>query len=530
MELLVIGIDGATFKVINPLRKRGILPNIDGLIKEGVRANLESTFPPVSPAAWTSLATGKNPGKTGVFDGLNVVDRENFELNAISSSDIRKSSPFWDYLDREGKKIGIINYPFLNPVYEVNGFMVSGIGSDPNDSKVMYPPEIKKELMDRCENYRIHVPWHKPKYRDNVPLFLKHISEVLNTNEEVLNYILTKELDLLIFVISASDFIQHYMWKYIDPEHPDYEKKESRKYRPYFRRFWHRIDKMVGTASKAVNKNKIIVSDHGFGPHRGTFFVNRWLEQNKYLKRKWTFRVIKRKLGQLFENANFKLYTILKKLVEKANKLMFQKEEKDRSSSSRIINLDKTISFCPPNSSLVGKIYLNLNKKNLTQEKVATLKRRLITELEHFFDEHDLKITSHLKKDLYHGKFTKYLPEVVFSIKDFEYSIRAGFNRKTYYPYPRNPHHSGKHKKKGIFIGNGPDFRNGELNDISIYDIAPTILHMFGIDIDSEIDGKVLKEVFKKDSEFYNREVCYEKPEKERVRHKIKNLKDKNKI
>ena len=67
-KLLVIGLDGASFNVLDPLIEKGHLPTISKLITGGVRSNLETTFPPITAVAWSSFMTGKNPGKHGIFE------------------------------------------------------------------------------------------------------------------------------------------------------------------------------------------------------------------------------------------------------------------------------------------------------------------------------------------------------------------------------------------------------------------------------------------------------------------------------
>jgi predicted AlkP superfamily phosphohydrolase/phosphomutase len=64
-KLLVIGLDGASFNVLDPLIEKGYLPNLSKLIFEGSRADLETTFPPITAVAWSSFMTGKNPRKHG---------------------------------------------------------------------------------------------------------------------------------------------------------------------------------------------------------------------------------------------------------------------------------------------------------------------------------------------------------------------------------------------------------------------------------------------------------------------------------
>ncbi len=112
-KLLIIGLDGATWDVLMPLIRNNRLPIFKKLVKNGSYGILESTIPPVTGAAWLSLATGKTPGKTGVIDFLNRKDRS-YKLYPTSSADFKGRS-FWDYLSKANKKVGIFNYPCYFP-------------------------------------------------------------------------------------------------------------------------------------------------------------------------------------------------------------------------------------------------------------------------------------------------------------------------------------------------------------------------------------------------------------------------------
>ncbi|MGV9141462.1 MAG: hypothetical protein ACOC1X_00830 [Promethearchaeota archaeon] len=62
----------------------------------------------------------------------------------------------------------------------------------------------------------------------------------------------------------------------------------------------------------------------------------------------------------------------------------------------------------------------------------------------------------------------------------------------------------------GILIAYGPDINQGTyVRGAKLIDIAPTILHMFGLSIPSDMDGRVLKEIFRKDSEPSKREIRF---------------------
>ena len=67
-RVLVVGLDGATWDVIFPLLQEGKLPNLKYLIDGGMWGYLNSTNPPMTLPSWSSMLTGCNPGKHGIFD------------------------------------------------------------------------------------------------------------------------------------------------------------------------------------------------------------------------------------------------------------------------------------------------------------------------------------------------------------------------------------------------------------------------------------------------------------------------------
>ena len=97
---MLLGLDGATFDLLLPWIKQGKLPHMEKLLKDGVIAELESTIPCTTPVAWSTVFTGKNPGKHGIFDF-----RESFHRNPgrplISLNSIR-ATRLWKMLNATG--------------------------------------------------------------------------------------------------------------------------------------------------------------------------------------------------------------------------------------------------------------------------------------------------------------------------------------------------------------------------------------------------------------------------------------------
>ncbi len=133
-KIIILGFDGLSPKIIEPMMAGGELPNFNRLKEMGSYRRLLTTNPPQSPVAWAGFATGKNPGKNGIFDFI-VRDPETYSLK-LSLSDIEKGSPvkaiknkcFWQYTSDEKIPTTIIGCPLTFPPDKIYGRMLSGMG------------------------------------------------------------------------------------------------------------------------------------------------------------------------------------------------------------------------------------------------------------------------------------------------------------------------------------------------------------------------------------------------------------------
>ena len=517
-KILLVGLDGATFKILDPLLEAGNLPNIQNIIESGVRGILQSTFPPVTGPAWTALATGKNPGKTGVFDTLQA-----------NSQAIRKANPYWDYLSKHGLRVGIANYPFLYPPYAVNGIMLSGFGSNPRD-EIAYPKEFKRILIEKCGQYRIQPPLVASKYVKNPSLFVKHILGLLEINKKTLELFLESDLDLLTFIISVSDFVQHEMWKYIDPTHPFYNKDMAQRYEPIFVQIWKIIDEIVGFAVKALpyNTNVIIVSDHGFGPHRSTFYTNSWLEEEGYLfKRKGILRArrIETTAVQLIRSVSPYLYAKLIKsaAISRIPKLSAKDE----------LDWGKTLAYSPVNASLVGEICINKEAPLIKDDNMGfkNLREQIVHKLEGTCRNIGVQVNVFYPQELYTGQYVNMAPDIFFELELGACEIRCGFGETIFCTPPTEKVRSGSHRKEGVIIACGPDIMQGQrIEGAKIYDIAPTILYLAGLSVPDDMDGKILMDILRDASAPAFRGVSYLTGAKDAIKVRVKKLREHDRI
>ncbi|HEM61767.1 MAG TPA: hypothetical protein ENO24_05715, partial [Chloroflexi bacterium] len=278
-RILVIGLDGATFDLIKPWIAEARLPTLGRLMEEGVHGNLRSVPNLNSAPAWSSFATGTNPGKHGIFYFDERVPNTYTKRYLNGSHRVGKS--FWKLLSDQGKTVCVINVPMTFPADELNGVMLAGLDSPGVQSEgFAYPPSILKELSSRVGDYIIEpgIPGYmKAGKKDQA---LARLFEAVDKRLNYARYLLAKyPWQLFVVVFTATDAVQHFFWKDMDPRHPEHDPQEARVYGDAILKVYQRMDEVVLTLlQEARPSTTIIVSDHGGGfNQRGAEYLNPWL-------------------------------------------------------------------------------------------------------------------------------------------------------------------------------------------------------------------------------------------------------------
>ncbi|NOY59404.1 MAG: nucleotide pyrophosphatase [Calditrichaeota bacterium] len=148
-KIVIVGLDGLDPGLADEFMKQGKLPNFSKLSKQGSFHPLKTTFPSISPVAWSSFQTGVNPGKHNIFDFLTRDKKTYFPVLSsafiggapkslkIGSFEIpigkpnirllRKSKPFWKLLSDQGIFSTILRVPITFPPEKHNGLLLSGM-------------------------------------------------------------------------------------------------------------------------------------------------------------------------------------------------------------------------------------------------------------------------------------------------------------------------------------------------------------------------------------------------------------------
>lgn len=531
-RVLVIGLDGATLDLIKPWMKEGKLPNLTELVERGTSGELESTVPPVSIPAWISFATGKNPGKLGVYD---LIKRKtgSYFVQPWNPGSLRGKT-VWNILNDNGIRTGIVNVPGTYPPRKVDGCMITGMFTPSGRSNFTYPKELKSELSRVVGGYELDVDYWR--YFDE-DIFLREVYRVTEKREKAAEYLI-KNLDTQFFMVvfTSLDRIQHVMWKHMDANHPQHDLEKAKRYSNMIKSYWERLDSAVGKLLKVFGDGGtvIVMSDHGFGPRTGTFYINDWLKQKGFLKLKKKGRKgLLVRLGQNIEKmyflfGNTSLYRLISSLIYKflgrelIYRIIFRYLSFERMIET--IDWDQTKAFSSPHSAHFGQVYINLRGRepkgcvDLSEyEKVRNEVVEEMGKLEDPLTKEIFETEIYKPEEIYSGPYVNQAPDIVFLLNNSKCEADTSFGHNSLFLQGSfDPRCTGTHNKKGVFVFSGPDIKEGGEIKAKITDLAPTLLHLLDLPVPKDMDGRVLKEIFKEGSAPAKREVTSYEPKIQR--------------
>jgi len=536
-KVLVIGIDGGAPQLIEQWRDK--LPNFGKLMEEGYFGVLQSTVPPVTCPAWESFATGKNPGKLGLYDWTEMKIPYSPQLARTSISEY---TSFWDILGNAKKDTIILNIPMSYPAKPVNGIMVSGWPATKSKGDWVYPRYLAKKLEQSVKGYDFEssvlpppTPTSSEKY------FNRFLKGEYQYTEKI--FLATKSLmqeypwDLLMTTFTSTDRIQHFLWHFMDKTHPLHPQDCVKSLSEAILNIYKQIDQYLGELLRLVDKSTyvIILSDHGFGPCHGKFSINSWLRQEGYLvskKRQLTFNPLTRLLAseeKIRQTAGgARLMNIVRKLTYHHTWLFkLVRLTTWRSMEDLISLVDFGQTRAVGWGSVVNTLYMN--KEILQGQEYKKVKEQLIESLSKI--THPLKgekaVTEiHTTEEIYGKNYVGNPPDIMFVIDDYRYTQSSRLDSRLWLPPGIN---TGTHRPEGLIMFKGPSIKSrGPRLTTNLTDLAPTILHIFGLPVPKDMDGRVLKELFREESEAAIIETKYQEAgdeEKTKLRKRIIQLK-----
>jgi predicted AlkP superfamily phosphohydrolase/phosphomutase len=512
-RILILGLDGATFDLLQPWIDEGRLPTLARLQREGASGPLESTFPPISAAAWSSFSTGVNPGKHGVVDFYYPRPGE-YAINTMSGA-ARTALSFWQLLGEAGFQTGTVGVPGTYPPEPVNGFTVTGFLTPGPESPYTWKPELKEELEGALGGYSI---WPDERYRSSPHLdrFVADLKQHIDLQTEAALYLMHhRPWDLFALVYLHTDMFQHDIWALADPAHPLYVPERADRWRDTVLDFYTHLDASLARILAAAEApdasggalHTLVLSDHGFGPAERFLLVNNWLVQQGYLKLKRTPTSLAKRLAFKLGFTPLTAFGIAKAvgLGRLRRKVRWQRGGgwmKRLFLSLADVDWKRTRAWAVGS---FGQIYINVAgerphgivRPGGEYEQLCAEIAGKAMEMRDM-DSGELIVERVYRRDeLYSGRHLDRTPDLILRTAGMRYLAfgHADFGSNRLVEPVQGM--SGHHRPNGVCLIHGPGVVAGSrLEGASILDLAPTALWLMGQPLPSAFDGQALTRAF----------------------------------
>ncbi len=542
-RVLVICLDGATFDLLDPWIESGRLPGLKRFVSEGVKGTLESVVPPITAPAWASFMTGKNPGKHGVYYFVNRGGGARSGSAAFVDARSRKGRALWHLLGEAGRKVLVLNVPTTYPPERVNGALISDFLTPPGRRDFTYPASLAEELEGRYGKYPLHIktlPFSPSLSAGNARRLLQELKRETEVKFDAAHWLLDRyEPDFCILHILGTDRVQHELWSLFDLEHPlhneDMRQSCAESVIDYFVRLDEEIERLSGRFGE--HDTIFLISDHGFGPVRKVIDLNVWLLENGYIETAtsvrsrlkaalWKRGLTKEKFTRIALRTFFRYGAGLAARIPDESifkSMLFIARRGDRGGllfSFDDVDWGRTRAYAPVG---MGAIYINLRGREeqglvAPGDEYRSLQQEIADKLRVLQDPEtgeQISAEVYLRQEIYHGPYLDRAPDIVFLPNEsglFAGGMTGFFSNRWIFPNAAWPGH---HRMKGILLARGGSCRKGvRIEGARLMDLAPTLLHLLGVEIPSDMDGRVLTELF--DRSFLEaRPVAYGPPDED---------------
>lgn len=483
---LFLGLDGATFHILDDLTQdqpgQGVvMPFLAQFMAQGFRAPLRSTPHPLTPPAWTTLVTGRNPGAHGVYDFMRVDDRQHEVFFTLYDFRDIRCETLWSLAGRQDRSVVALNFPMMAPPPRLNGSLIPGFTPWKHLRRNMTPDTLYERLQAIPGFHPKELAWDFERENQigedmDSDYLAAWIGYHLPREElwfQVARKLLVEDQPALMAVMfDGTDKIQHQAWAHLDPElRPDAPDETWRRLRAlcldYFRKLDSYLAELVRLAGPETQV--FMASDHGFTGSTRVVRINRYLAD----------------LGHLSYHA------------------VADSDAARRRAASPFAYLDwaKTVAYCPTPSS--NAIFIRVAREpgqpGIAPADYPAFRARLIDQLYALRDPAtgEPVIRDILTREAaFPGQASASAPDLTLILADYGFvSIRnlepVIFTR---------PVATGTHHPDGVVLAGGPGIQPGwHRESLPIAGIAANLLHSLDLPIPADFDGQVMTAAFTAD-------------------------------
>ena len=491
-RLLILGLDGATWTVLDPMRERGLMPNLDALLGRSAHGTLRSIIPPVTTAAWTSMMTGCEPARHGIFDHR-YYDTAAGQMKVNHSSRVRVPT-VWHQLSDAGRSVVSLNLPATYPPLSVRGIVVSGMDAPHLEAALSAAPEFAARLKAEAPGYSLRYFWKRaPQSLEELTENSRLTAESFRGRAEggLLADRVQPDWSAMMVQFQNLDPFQHRVWNYLNvDEYGIDDLAWNAAAGEVIRGLDHAIGMLCELAEKR-NAAVMVVSDHGFGPCLGRIHVNRILIAAGVAHLPGLTGRLLRRASQASEN------------IRLWNEKRDDPEARSASFDTSVVaqfpfDWKRTLAFAP-HQDTAAMIYLNSTDRRAdaplsTPRQIDDARRAAIqalAEARHPETRAPLFPKIVAMAETYNlDPAREGYPDLI-ALPDEAYWVRTKLAPGTQW-VEADANLPGTHRPEGVVALAAPGVVPGRTLRAELIDITPTILKLFGMPIPCHVQGKPL--------------------------------------
>ena len=488
-RVLVIGWDGADWRLLQPLMAQGRLPNLVTLLVRAAHGVLLSTVPPVTGPAWSSFITGCWPARHGLLSWQLPLN-ERLERPWVNASALHGPS-LWQLLSAAGQRLGVLNVPLTYPPPALNGELVAGMLTPSIAAQFTYPPNLRAALLAELPGYKLDVDLQHTE-RDTqatigVRRFLREVETALDHRERAVDFLWRRgPFDFFMVVFETPDRLQHPLYQFASGQAAEH-RPDGEAVREAVVHLYARCDAILGSILACVDDQTtvILLSDHGFSPLRAVWHLNDWLAQEGYLT--WASGISQRRSLLVRRALTPVKYWLPQRWLQHGREVFAPLKLVDWSGTQAYSGLPTEEGIW---LNVRGREPLGIVEPGASYER---LREELIAALQAFTDPQTgrpIVRRACRREEIHDGPFIGQAPDIVLVLEE-GYKVTPGRAQAglvdDVFTQGR-----GIHRREGIVAIAGPGVPSGSLGTAMLPDLLPTILVAAGLDVPPGLDGRPL--------------------------------------
>lgn len=479
---LVVGLDGCSWNVLEPLLASGRLPNLTELRSAGAHGVLESTIPFYTGPAWASFATGSSPAAHGVYDFMML--RAGDEMSPACAADLRRAT-YYELLAREGKRSVLVNLPLDQD--DCEGAVIVNSWLTVDEARRIFP-------LDRRERYRRALASYRSYPTTFGASLDKHVDDLCALEEArfelALELFRGEEWNHFFILFSSTDWLGHAATGLFLAGDPGA--------RSAFLRLYEQLDAYVGRLrEQAPDATLVVLSDHGQCEETHVVHVNGVLHDLGLarLLRERPTEVGAALAGDALRATvrvplalrRLRSNPILRPAARLAKRSLRRGLGVELVTPERGLEVDRVLSraFTPTIASYA--VYTrDCDESDLDRIRGALADLRLDDGLPVFDGIWTFA-------ELYGREPPPPAPTFVYAPT---LGVRPSIRIRSPFIERVRQQGRGAHQRDGIVLIAGPEVAPGQLERVALYDLCPTLLWLMEAPIPADADGRVLFEAF----------------------------------